>query len=138
MGTVVLYDGNCGFCSSWMEFIATRDRNDAFRFAELGSESAERILKENGIETAEVDSVIVIRDGRMLIRSAAIIAICEALGGFYRMLGLASRFAPRSVRDAIYAMVARNRMSLSRSEGRCEPRSPQFSRKLLDKGDSII
>lgn len=121
-----------------MEFIAKRDRHDALRFAELSSESAERILKKNGIETAEVDSVIVIRDGRMLICSAAIIAICEALGGFYRMLGLASRVVPRFVRDSIYATVARNRMSLSRNEGRCEPRSPQFSSKLLDKGDSII
>ena len=138
MITVVLFDGNCGFCSSWMEFIAKRDRNDLFRFAELGSEGAARILMENGIGTVDVDSVIVIRDGRILTHSSAVVAICEALGGPYRMLGFASRVIPKSVRDVVYGTVAKYRMSLSRSEGRCEPRSPQFSSKLLPKGDSII
>ena len=116
-----------------MEFIARRDSNDRFRFAELGSHHANQMLEEHGVDGEGVDSVVVITSGAFVTHSCAVVAICESLGGPYKILGSAIRFVPKSFRDAIYGVIAKNRMILSKNGGLCEARSSRLANKFLEE-----
>ena len=48
-GALILYDGECGACSRFVQWVVARDREAFFRFAPLGGRTA----KERGVEDME-------------------------------------------------------------------------------------
>ena len=79
---IILFDGECNFCSFWVKFVSNRDKNDLFRFAPLLSERGLQIRKTFNIGN-KVDSVILIENDRAFIKSTAALRILKLLGGFY-------------------------------------------------------
>ena len=57
---IVLYDGVCGLCNRFVQFILLRDRNAIFRFASLQSALAARILARHGANPTDLDTVYVV------------------------------------------------------------------------------
>jgi predicted DCC family thiol-disulfide oxidoreductase YuxK len=110
---VLLYDGDCGFCSSVVRFVLENERTDTLRFAALKSPAARRIIHKHN-ELDDIDSVVwVDRDEsgapeRILVRSAAALRLARYLGGGWRLLA-ALWIVPRPARDFVYDLVARNR-----------------------------
>jgi len=110
---VLLYDGDCGFCSSVVRFVLEHERTETLRFAPLKGSVASRIISNNN-ELDGIDSVVwVDRDDsgapeRILVRSAAALKLASYLGGGWRLLA-AFWIVPRPVRDSIYDLIARHR-----------------------------
>ena len=115
---VVVFDGMCNLCSRAVRFILRRDRRDAFGFAALQSEAGARLLRQYGIDPATVDSVLVVRAGRPFLKSDAVFAVAGALGAPWSFLSV-FRLVPRSLRDRLYDLVARNRASWFGRSDRC-------------------
>lgn len=109
----VFYDGTCGLCHRAARFIlAEDDGGAAFRLAPVDGPAFERLIPPEARD-ALPDSVIVrAPDGRILVRSAAMIRIWERLGGFWRAFGVLARAVPRPLRDLLYDGVARIRKRL--------------------------
>lgn len=129
---VVLYDGLCGLCDRYVQFVLRRDKHRRFRFAPLQGTFAARTLKRHGItaamlpssgpvtpartDRATLSSVVLVESPgdpreRVRIRSDAVLAILAGLGGAWRLTAVA-RLVPRPVRDLLYAAVARVRYRL--------------------------
>jgi predicted DCC family thiol-disulfide oxidoreductase YuxK len=109
----LFYDGGCGLCHAAVRFVLAEDpQGRAFRFAPLASDAFEsRVAPEQ--RAALPDSlVLVLADGRVLVRGAALREIGERLGGLWRLLALASRCVPTRWLDALYDAVARRRARL--------------------------
>jgi predicted DCC family thiol-disulfide oxidoreductase YuxK len=111
--TVVLYDGDCGLCHGFVQWLLARDRRDALRFAPIQGPWAARFLPKHGKSQTQLDTVFVVQgDGspeeRVLERSDAAIAAVVSLGGLWRAAAVLKVF-PRFLRDAVYDWVARNR-----------------------------
>jgi predicted DCC family thiol-disulfide oxidoreductase YuxK len=117
-GPIVLFDGECGFCSRLVLFVVPRDPAGHFRFAPLQSQTGQRILARAGMPREELDTLVVVEGERILTRSDAALRIAAGLTGFWRALRFA-RIVPRAVRDRAYDLVARNRYRLRSARARC-------------------
>jgi predicted DCC family thiol-disulfide oxidoreductase YuxK len=105
---LVLFDGVCNLCNALVQFIIRHDRAGIFHFAALQSEVGEEICRKHGLDAADVQTFVLISDGRMLLRSDAAIEVVSRFGGAWRIFRV-FRFVPRVVRDFIYSTIARNR-----------------------------
>ena len=81
-------------------------------FAPLASRTGQTLLARHEVP-AEVDSVVLVRDGAALIRSDAVLRIGRDLGGLWRFLGVFWLF-PRPWRDAVYDAFAHRRSGIAR------------------------
>ena len=112
--TLVLYDGVCGLCDGFIQFVLRRDRRARIAFATLQGELARRVLPAGGYDPADLDTVVVIAgwngpEPRVLSRSRAVLHAVEQLGGLWSAAAVAGRAVPVALADAIYRLVARHR-----------------------------
>jgi len=104
---LIYYDGLCGLCDRFVQFVLRRDRAARYRFAPLqGSTARDRVPSTLDPETSQ--TVILEDGGRFRVRSDAALAILTGLGGAWRLAG-SLRMVPRPLRDAVYDLVARHR-----------------------------
>ncbi len=105
---VILYDGECGLCDKWVQFVLKHDHRRIFRFAPLQSQAGKELLRDAGSSESEVSSMILIIDRRAYFRSTGALMILRQLGGFWSLFGIFG-FVPAGLRDAAYSLVAANR-----------------------------
>lgn len=110
---IVFFDGDCGVCNFWVQWILERDKKDQFMFASLQSEFGQQFLSERGLDTKEFNTMYLWKPGRYyLIKSGAVLKIADLLGGIYK-LSVIGKIMPRFVSDTIYDTISRNRMKLA-------------------------
>ena len=81
---VLLYDGVCGLCNRFVQFILRRDPDGVFRFAALESPVAARVLGRHGKDPQDFDTVYVVVDydlvgEQIFARSDAVIFVLKQL-----------------------------------------------------------
>lgn len=132
----MLYDGVCGLCNRLVQFILKRDAHDRFRFASLQSDFAATLLKRHGADSRDLDTFyVVIEPGqageRVLMRSDAILHVVKMLGGIWSFARVGS-ILPKSIRDAMYRLVARNRYRVFGKQESCMLPAPEQRAKFID------
>jgi predicted DCC family thiol-disulfide oxidoreductase YuxK len=136
MHPILLYDGVCGLCNRFVQFILRRDRNAIFRFASLQSPVAAGILARHGVNPTALDTVYVVlnhdlSDESMLSRSDAALFVLKQLPGFWRPIASFLQLLPRFLRDPAYNLVARHRYRIfGRSEACTMPSDADHTRFL--------
>lgn len=112
---IILYDGVCIFCSSWVRFVAMRDVVKRFRFTPIQSDYGSRLAGHFGIDPHDPDTNAVVHGGAAYFKSDAALTVLSLLPGWgwVRML-----FAvPAALRNPVYNLIARNRYRIfGRSE----------------------
>lgn len=130
-GPIVLYDGECGFCTRGVLFAFARDPRGRFRYASLQSATGRALLRRHDVpETA--DTMILVQDGRAYLRSAAALHVARGLRWPWSWLGALGFVVPRALRDAVYDLIAKRRHHLRPAEDACVNPSPELRRRLLD------
>lgn len=109
----VLYDGDCGFCNYWVQWILAKDVHDRFMFASLQSAFGQEFLQDRGLQTQNFNTLYLWKpEGYYLVKSKAVLQIAKILGGTYGFLA-GINFLPAFITDKIYDKVAANRKSLA-------------------------
>lgn len=130
---VLVYDGDCGFCTRSVRFLLARDRRQRLRFAARDGTYG-KAVRERHAELKSVESLLWLEprpEGeRVLVYSDAVLAAARYLGGGWAMLAALGRAVPRFIRDPIYRRVASLRRRLVRS-GACELPSPAELARML-------
>ncbi len=104
---IILFDGDCNFCNYWVNFVLKRDKQNVFKFASLNSEIGTTLKLQHQIP-ATLDSIILIKKGKVFIKSQAALEISKYLsGGWFMMVGF--NLVPVFLRDSVYDFVAKNR-----------------------------
>ncbi|MFQ3586865.1 MAG: DCC1-like thiol-disulfide oxidoreductase family protein [Fimbriimonadaceae bacterium] len=129
---VLIFDGECGFCSRWVLWLIDRDREGRFAVAPSSSQAARTLLNRHGFGDGPLGTVVLIDDGRAWTRSEAVLRALSALGGAYRLARIA-RIVPRPLRDAVYGLVARYRRRLAGAT--CPSWNPIQRSRRLDETD---
>jgi predicted DCC family thiol-disulfide oxidoreductase YuxK len=111
---IILFDGECNFCSFWVKYVIKRDRKDLFRFASLQSEKGMELLKQYNLQ-ADLSTVVLIKNNTVKTKSSAALHILKNLGGFYS-LGVVLIVVPKFIRDGVYDVIANNREKLLKNE----------------------
>jgi len=132
----VLYDGVCGLCNRLVQFILKRDSRDRFRFASLQSTFGQTILKRHGADPLDLDTFYVVLDyespsERLLARSDGVVYALTTLGGIWKIAAV-GKALPKSVCDALYNLVARNRYRIFGKYESCMLPEPKQRAKFLD------
>ena len=104
---LIYFDGLCGLCDRFVNFVLRHDHRRRFRFAPLQGETARVRLAH--LEHPERSPTVILDDGvRLRFRSDAALAILTGLGGAWRAAAWL-RVIPRPLRDLVYRGVARYR-----------------------------
>jgi predicted DCC family thiol-disulfide oxidoreductase YuxK len=99
-----------------VRLLLAEDTANAFVFAPLGDE-------DFGADSMVVKTA----DGRVLMRSDAVVHLLHRLGGFWRIFGGIFGLVPRRVRDAWYDFVARVRYRIfGRTKDACPLMPPDL------------
>lgn len=127
---IILFDGVCNLCNEAIQKIIKNDKKDMFRFAHLQSDLARQIINERGIDTANLESVILLEPGVAYYhKSTAVIEIAKDLEKyswlrFFRPL-------PEGLRDSIYEFVAKNRYKWFGKKESCMIPTPELQALFL-------
>ena len=129
MSLVVLFDGVCNFCNGAVNFIIKHDKHRRFKFAALQSEFGEQKRAECGIGD-DVDSVVLIENGKAYMHSTAGLRIAKGLGGVWS-LAYAFIIVPPFIRDWAYRLFAKNRYRLFGRQDVCILPTPGVRDRFL-------
>jgi predicted DCC family thiol-disulfide oxidoreductase YuxK len=130
---IVVFDGQCRFCSGWVRFLLPRDRGGRLRFAAMQGRAGAALLARHGLAADDLDTILRVDGDAAVLRSAAIIRAIRALGGPWRLVGL-RRIVPPFLRDALYGLIARNRYRLFGRTAACMVPPPDAASRFLDCG----
>ncbi len=129
---IILFDGVCNLCNGVIQFVIKRDKKDTFRYAALQSEIGAQLIAERAIDTTKVDSIILIEPGvAYFTKSDAALEISKSFGGGWKLLSI-STWIPKSFRDVVYDLIARNRYKLFGRKDACMIPTPELQAKFLD------
>ena len=124
-----VYDASCVLCSRSANFVAKRDREGRFHYADAPSGPGQELLRAHGLETETLDAAVLIDGGDAYTGSAASLRIVAALP-FPWSLMRALLLVPKALREPPYRLVARNRHRLFQTRQCPEPHPRLRSRKL--------
>lgn len=105
---ILLYDGDCGLCQASVQWVIRHDKKRKYRFIHLQSPIVQQFLKEEKSIPADMDSLILLEEGKVSFYSTAALRILKKLGFPWSIFAIGLAF-PKRIRDAIYRMIARNR-----------------------------
>jgi predicted DCC family thiol-disulfide oxidoreductase YuxK len=106
---VVIFDGECVFCNRWVDLLLRFDRRDIFRFAARQTESGALLTRQAGLPEGGIGSIVLLEQGKVLLRSAAVLRMLALLGFPFSVAGI-FRLIPVTPRDFIYEWFARHRL----------------------------
>jgi len=104
---IILFDGECNFCSFWVKYVVKRDAKDVFRFTSLQSEKGQELLDKHKVNPV-IDSIVLIEEDTVYIKSTAAFRILKTLGGF-RSVFYGLIVIPSFIRDFWYDLIAKYR-----------------------------
>ncbi len=114
----ILFDGYCNLCSWSVQFVLKRDKDNIFKYIPLQSEEGKNIVSRLYTKPVKTDSIILVIDGAALIKSDAVLEILKFTGGIWKILRIFKIF-PRSVRNAMYDLVAKYRYKIFGKRKEC-------------------
>jgi predicted DCC family thiol-disulfide oxidoreductase YuxK len=128
---IILFDGVCNLCNSAVQFVIKHDKKDVFRFVALQSELGQEILAYIGIDSKNIDSVILYEPRvAYYYKSSAAIEIAGSLGGFWHF-GTVFRIFPAGMRNYLYDYIAKNRYKWYGKKESCMIPTPELKAKFL-------
>ena len=127
---LILFDGVCVFCSSWVRFVLRHDRDRRFAFLPIQSERGRALAVRLGIDPDAPKTNAVLLDGQIWLRSDAALNVLGAMPSTRWLAGL--RVLPRPLRDAAYGLIARNRYRIFGRSETCMVPSPEDRARFLE------
>lgn len=127
---IILFDGVCNFCNASVNTIIKHDKKNRFKFTALQSEIGKNLLEKHHIDSQKTDSIILIENNTVFVKSTAILKISKHLNGLYP-LAFGFIIIPTFIRDAVYDFVARNRYTWWGKKDSCMVPTAEVREKFL-------
>ncbi len=126
---ILFFDGVCGLCNRFVDFVLRADRRRTLRFAPLQGETA----RQYGIPRPPdpLDwSLLYLDEHGLHDQSDATLEVLRRLGGGWRVASLL-RLVPRPVRNRAYRFVARRRYRWFGRRPECRVPGPHERERFL-------
>lgn len=125
---VIVFDGECVYCSRFAHLIARVDKAQRFGFVTAQSPLGRSLYEAHGLDPDAMETSITLVNGAAHLRMAAITAALAALGGPWRLVKVLDLF-PRPAMSWLYDRIANNRYRLGRQT--CPSPSPDVQQRIL-------
>ncbi|MBB5171216.1 thiol-disulfide oxidoreductase DCC family protein [Rummeliibacillus sp. G93] len=129
MHPVVLFDGECNFCDSSVQFIIKHDPKGRFYFSSLQGDTGEKMREKYQIPSS-IDSIVLIEDDKVYYKSTAALRICKGLSGFWKIFYFFVA-VPLPLRNAVYDIIAKNRYKWFGKKESCMLPSPNIRKRFI-------
>jgi predicted DCC family thiol-disulfide oxidoreductase YuxK len=129
---LILFDGNCLFCSNWVRFVIARDPGARFRFVTIQEEFGKDLARRLGIDLDDPETNAVVFAGYARFKSDAALVVLGHLKHWSWARAL--RWLPRFVRDGVYDLIARNRYRMFGRSRTCLMPTPEIRRHFWAHG----
>ena len=126
---IILFDGVCNLCNSFVQKVIAADQNNYFKFASLQSEAGQQLLADKP-EYKDLKTIIYLEEGQLYTRSTAALKISKHLSGAWPLLQT-GYILPSFVRDGIYNFIAKNRYKWFGKKDQCMVPSADLKAKFL-------
>ena len=127
---ILLFDGHCNLCNTWVQFIVKRDSASTIRFASLQSPAGRRLLEEHKIDENYIESLVFFEEERFSVSSNAALRTLSYLDSWQKHL-IFLAVVPRSLRDLVYRFIARNRYKWYGRREQCMMPTPELKERFL-------
>lgn len=128
---IILFDGVCNLCNSSVNSVIDKDKNDLYRFTSLQEEVGQEIQKYLGINTIDLDSIILyIPEEAYYTKSDAALKVLSSFGGLWKVVNI-FYIIPKPIRNFVYDFVARNRYKWYGKSDNCRIPTPELKSKFL-------
>lgn len=127
---LILFDGICGWCTGWVQFLITRDTGKRFQFSPLQSPLGQQQLASYHLSQDTFSTFVVITPNGYFTKSTATLQIVRHLGGLWCTL-YAFILVPRFLRDRIYDLVVRYRFQLGGTLTSCYRPPEEYRNRFL-------
>lgn len=131
---MILFDGDCGFCSDVVNLFLNFDGDPrgAFRFASLQGEIGQELLKLNNMDTKNFNTIVLVDKGQIFTKSDAVLEIADRLKDPFPALAQVAKVFPVGLRDMLYHFVSSNRHLLAGEKDQCRIPSESEMDRFLD------
>lgn len=126
--SIIYFDGVCGLCNGFVDFILNVDSKNIFKFSPLQSDFALKTLPPQF--THDLDSVVVMIEGKTFRKGAAVLAVFNQLGGGWKILSLAT-VLPDGLINSGYDFVANNRYKIFGKKETCRLPTPEERARFI-------
>lgn len=129
---VLLFDGVCNLCNSFVRLVVRNDDEGVFQFAPLQSDIGQELLERHDLATEEFDSVVLVEDGECYTKSTAALRVCRQLEFPLSLLGPFLSL-PKVLRDPVYDFVATHRYRLFGKSDECQLPDPEVRKRFTER-----
>ena len=123
-----VFDGICVLCSGGASWIMRHDSAARIVFTPAQGPLGQALYRHYGL--ALDDTYLFLADGRAYGLSEGYFQVARVLGGAWRLVAVL-RLIPRTLRDAVYRVVARNRYRWFGTAEHCALLTPEQRTRLL-------
>ena len=129
MISIIIFDGDCGFCNRTIMFFAKNDVNNCFKFISNNSDFGKGLLQKIQILGLEQSTIVLIENDNTFTRSSAIWRILLKIPK-YRMLGFSLLLIPKKVSDWFYDFISNRRKRIVNNND-CEIPTLEMRKKFI-------
>ena len=127
---IVLFDGVCNLCNTWVNFVIDRDVRGRIKFAALQSPVGQHLLAEHGLSTTDFDTMVLLTGGRAYTRSSAALRLLSKLPMPWPLLA-PLLLVPPFLRNFVYNRIARNRYRWFGRQEHCRVPTPELRERFM-------
>ena len=126
----ILFDGVCNLCNGAVTFVIKHDKKNVFQFAALQSAVGIAMAAKHGVDTSKTDSILLIDQDKIYVKSTAALKIARHLSGGYPLL-YGFMIVPNFIRNWVYDIIAKNRYKWFGRTDSCMVPAPDLKDKFL-------
>jgi len=127
--SVIFFDGVCNLCNASVQFVIEHDQKDQFHFTALQGAYAQEILPKFDADPKQLNTILLLEDGKLYTKSSAALKIAKKLGGLLPLLYV-FYIVPKFIRDWFYDLIAKNRYRWWGKEESCWVPTPALKSKF--------
>lgn len=129
---IVLYDGVCNLCNGFVNFVLRTDKEGIIKFCAL-QEKGGLALRHHLNMGTEIGTAIGLWKGQIFTHSDVLRMVASSLKGWWSLV-LPLYVLPKSFRDWVYMLIAKNRYRLFGKRDTCMvPNNEVLSRFICNR-----
>ncbi len=125
---IIFFDGYCGLCNGFVDFIIKFDKKAVFKFSPLQSDFAKSKLPATDIQ--DLKTVVVYIDGQTYRKAEAALKALAQLGWPWKGL-LIFTLLPEKILNLFYDLIAANRYRLFGKRETCRLPTPEERERFI-------
>lgn len=128
---IILFDGLCNLCSGFVQFVLKNEKHKNILFTSLQSKVGQVILRENGLKSNTINTIIFIENEKVFTKSKAVLKIMSYMKYPWKSMAILN-LVPSKISDLIYDFISKYRYRVLGKKDTCWMPTQELKARFLD------